>query len=85
MRCWTAWAGACAAYSSGDGKEGPVNIEHSGGTVRIELKTAELRLLRLALERALFIDTPPEDQADILTFCTRALEALPPAPARPAR
>jgi hypothetical protein len=58
-----------------------VNVERSGETVRVELTPSELRLLRLALERALFIDTPLKEQSDILAFCTRALEVLPPAPA----
>jgi hypothetical protein len=57
-----------------------MNVERSGDTVRVELTQGEVRLLRLALERALFIDTPLKEQADILAFCTRALEALPPAP-----
>jgi hypothetical protein len=59
-----------------------VNVEQSGDSVRVELTRAELRLLRRALERALFIDTPPEEQSDILAFCTGALEVLPPAPGR---
>jgi hypothetical protein len=56
-----------------------VNIEKRGDGVRVELDSSELRLLRLALERALFIDTPLEAQSDILTFCQRALEVLPPS------
>jgi hypothetical protein len=44
---------------------------------RLELDTAEVRLLRWALERASFIDTPAFEQVAILSFCTRALEALP--------
>jgi len=44
---------------------------------RIDLTGDEVRLLRLALERASFIDTPVSDQPAILTFCARALEALP--------
>jgi hypothetical protein len=54
-----------------------MNIEKAGDGVRLELSRAELRLLRRALERASFIDTRPEEQAEILTFCQRALEALP--------
>ena len=34
-------------------------------------------LQRRALERASFIDTPPAEQAEIATFCARALESLP--------
>jgi hypothetical protein len=54
-----------------------VKIEHAGETVRVELSPAELRLLRRALERASFIDTPMSEQAEIQAFCARALEALP--------
>ena len=54
-----------------------MRVERQGDGVRIELSGAEVRLLRLALERASFIDTPVGAQADIATFCTRALEALP--------
>jgi len=48
--------------------------------LRIELTTVEARLLRRALERASFIDTPVSEQPDIQSFCARVLEALPPAP-----
>ena len=44
--------------------------------LRIELTRDEARLLRLALERASFIDTPVAEQPAILNFCARALEAL---------
>jgi hypothetical protein len=54
-----------------------MRVERQGDGVRIELSGAEVRLLRLALERASFIDTPVGAQADIAAFCTRALEALP--------
>jgi len=60
-----------------------VNIEHSGETVRIELSQAELGMLRRALERASFIDTPLSEQAEIQAFCARALDMLPaPRPLR---
>jgi hypothetical protein len=36
----------------------------------------ELYLLKRALERASFIDTPVSEQADIAAFCARALEEL---------
>jgi hypothetical protein len=36
----------------------------------------ELYLLKRALERASFIDTPVSEQADIAAFCARALDAL---------
>jgi hypothetical protein len=54
-----------------------MRIERQGDGVRIELGAAEVRLLRQALERASFIDTPVSAQADIAAFCARVLEALP--------
>lgn len=57
-----------------------MQVESSGETVRVVLTSSELRLLRRALERASFIDTPVSEQADIAAFCARALEALPSPP-----
>ncbi len=54
-----------------------MKIERQGDGVRVELNASELRLLRRALERASFIDTPVSEQAEIAAFCSRALEALP--------
>jgi len=54
-----------------------VLIERAGDRVRMDLSGDELRLLRRALERASFIDTPAAEQGDIQAFCARALEALP--------
>ena len=54
-----------------------MKVERSGDVVRVELMGPELRLLRRALERASFIDTPAHEQAEIQAFCTRALDALP--------
>jgi hypothetical protein len=54
-----------------------MKVERDGGTVRIELDESELRMLRRALERASFIDTPVSEQAAIANFCARALDALP--------
>jgi hypothetical protein len=54
-----------------------MRIETDGDTVRVELRGPELRLLRRALERASFIDTPMSEQAEIAAFCARALESLP--------
>jgi hypothetical protein len=54
-----------------------MKIERDGDVVRIELVGPELRLLRRALERASFIDTPMTEQAEIAAFCARALETLP--------
>ena len=59
-----------------------MKVERKGPAVHLELDGSELALLRLALERALFIDTPLDRQADILSFCTRALEQLPPGNTR---
>jgi hypothetical protein len=57
-----------------------MQVERRGQAVRIELTGDELRLLRRALERASYIDTPPSEQAEIAAFCNRALEALPVKP-----
>ena len=54
-----------------------MKVERDGDTVRIELDASELGLLRRALERASFIDTPMSEQAAIANFCARALDALP--------
>lgn len=48
-----------------------------GPLARLTLDGNELRLLRLALERASFIDTPTSEQPSIAMFCSRALELLP--------
>ena len=55
-------------------------VERDGEQVRIVLEKAEVRMLRRALERASFIDTPMSEQAEIAAFCARALDALPPRP-----
>jgi hypothetical protein len=57
-----------------------MQIERSRETVRLTLDAPEIRLLRYALERALFIDTPVSEQVAIAAFCTRALELLGPPP-----
>jgi hypothetical protein len=59
-----------------------MKVERVGEGVRVELSPLEVRLLRRALERASFIDTPLSEQAEIAAFCARALEALPPPPPR---
>ena len=53
-----------------------MKIERRPGTVVLELGPAEVKMLRRALERASFIDTPANEQAEIASFCTRALESL---------
>jgi hypothetical protein len=54
-----------------------MTVTRDGDGVCIELSGTEVHLLRRALERASFIDTPPEEQSPIMAFCARALEALP--------
>jgi hypothetical protein len=54
-----------------------MKVDRQGEILRIEITADELRLLRRALERASFIDTPVSEQAEIAAFCARALEALP--------
>jgi hypothetical protein len=56
-----------------------MTIERGADGLRIELSHEEARLLRRALERASFIDTPAAEQPAILAFCAQALDALPPA------
>lgn len=53
-----------------------MEIQPSAEGVRIALSRDEAHLLRRALERALFIDTPAAEQPAILAFCSQALEAL---------
>ena len=43
---------------------------------RVSLSTFELLLLKRALERASFIDTPASEQEKILAFCAQALDAI---------
>jgi hypothetical protein len=57
-----------------------MQVERQGESIRIEITANELRLLRRALERASFIDTPVAEQAEIAAFCARALESLPVKP-----
>lgn len=54
-----------------------MKVEPQGDVTHVELTLFELHLLRRALERACFIDTPVSEQADILAFCQRALDLLP--------
>ncbi len=55
-----------------------MNVARDGDSVRLSLDTREARLLRYALERALFIDTPVAEQVAIAAFCSRALDQLAP-------
>ena len=54
-----------------------MRVEVNENMVRMELTSSESHLLRRALERASFIDTPVSEQPAILAFCQRALESLP--------
>ena len=53
-----------------------MRVEKADQEIRLTLQPRELHLLKRALERASFIDTPVQEQADIAAFCARALEAL---------
>lgn len=53
-----------------------MDIQRTADGVRIALSRTETHLLRRALERASFIDTPAAEQAAILAFCSQAMEAL---------
>jgi hypothetical protein len=46
------------------------------GRIRLVLTPREAHLLKRALERASFIDTPVGEQEEIAGFCARALELL---------
>jgi hypothetical protein len=54
-----------------------MEVERAGKGILVSLSAEESHLLRRALERALFIDTPVAEQPAILAFCSLALEALP--------
>jgi hypothetical protein len=53
-----------------------MRVEDGAGEARLTLSRDEVYLLRRALERATFVDTPPSEQEAIATFCARALEVL---------
>ena len=55
-----------------------MELEQAEETVRLVLTGREAYLLKRALERASFIDTPVNEQEEIATFCVRVLEALAP-------
>lgn len=54
----------------------------SGG-VTIALEKSEVEVMRLALERASFIDTPPDRQDEILRFAEELLRVTAPPPRHP--
>ena len=54
-------------------------VSEGSGAIRLTLTLKEARYLRLALERATFLDTPPQHQREIYNFADgllRRLEAL---------
>lgn len=53
-----------------------MQFEKTGETLRVSLTLPEARLLRFALERASFIDTPALEQGAIAVFCSKALDLL---------
>ncbi len=53
-----------------------MDIHRTTEGLSIALSRTETHLLRRALERASFIDTPAAEQPAILAFCSQALEAL---------
>ena len=59
-----------------------MKVEQDGDAVKIVLDAGEVAMLRRALERASFIDTPVSEQAAIANFCARALDLLPIPPRR---
>lgn len=48
----------------------------SAGGIVLRLDAREIALLRHTAERALLIDTPPQEQERIAAFATRLLDAL---------
>jgi hypothetical protein len=54
-----------------------MKLESGGaGTIVLRLDVREAALLRHALERALLIDTPPQEQESIASFASRLLDTL---------
>jgi hypothetical protein len=53
-----------------------MRVERDEREVRVVLTPGELPLLKRALERASFIDTPANEQEQILAFCAQALDEL---------
>lgn len=62
-----------------------LRIETQGDETRLLLGPEEVRLLRRALERASFIDIPPEELPRVVAFATRVLESLTGEGVEPAR
>jgi hypothetical protein len=53
-----------------------MKVEREKNEFRVTLTATELQLLRRALERASFVDTPASEQERILSFCADALAEL---------
>lgn len=53
-----------------------MKVEKNGAAITITLTEGEGKLLRRVLERASFIDTPVDEQAQIAGFASKALEQL---------
>jgi hypothetical protein len=61
------------------------HVESQGDETRLLLGRDEVKLLRGALERASFIDTPPKELPNVVAFAARLLDALPRDGATPER
>jgi hypothetical protein len=57
-----------------------MKVERTGEVTTLTLTNAEVKLLRRVLERASFIDTPVDEQPQIASFASTALEQLPGGP-----
>lgn len=53
-----------------------MKIDLKGPLAHLTLDRNELQLLRYALERASFIDTPASEQPKIAAFCSKVLDLL---------
>ena len=53
-----------------------MKVERKKDSFVVTVDQREATLLRRALERALFIDTPVQEQENIASFATRLLDAL---------
>ena len=53
-----------------------MEITRQGQKLGLVLDPGELQLLRRALERATFLDTPAAEQTEIQDFCETLLKAL---------
>jgi len=53
-----------------------MKVERTAEVTTITLTGAEAKLLRRVLERASFIDTPVDEQPQIASFASAALEML---------